>query len=383
MSNFFCRARLKQLELESEKLDESFQAYLKRQYNEKTQLNEDIAKIWENYQINRDNFSQQVDPIILNSLPISTIQTNQANEFNINDNSMNCARNILKELNVAEYDKKIDNPYLNFHPRSLIKEKSRPAGLNLSESKTVQCSLDLVNGANSDANEKRVAQRRTRKKVRILTSSSESSDEKIIEGIKMNGFHKDLENGRISIREAKIQAEVRKTENGDRSKLVRDLVATKPSNRVNGQDKVSIVFSSTSPAKSVNVKQIDINKMENILNDSYLKGSPEFAETNDNVNAKKDETDHVVLNHNDILNSNERNMESNIEHLVQPEANRESQSQNLPSTVLNNDLPKILERNTEKLTDFVLVSSSSDLSDEKQQISAGLERSSSVDDFWK
>lgn len=388
MFNFFCRARLKQLELESEKLDESFQVYLKRQYNEKTQLNEDIAKIWENYQINRENFSQHVDPIIINTLPIPTIQTNQADEFNVMDkNSMNCALNILKDLNVAEFDKKIENPYLNFHPRSLIKDKSRSTGIKQSESKTVQCSFDghdLVNGVNSDTNEKSVAQRRTRKKVKIITSSSESSDEKAIEGIKMNGLNKNFENGHLSIRAAKVQTEVTKTQNDEKSKLIKQLVAMETSTKINGQAKVPIVFLSTSPAKSVNVRQINTNKMEEILsNSSYLKDPPEFLKTNGNVNEKKSQTGHADLNQIDTVNANDRNMELNTEHLVQSEPDQE----NPPSTVLNNDLQKILERNTknqfQKLTDFVLVSSSSDISDEKQQISTGLGRSSSPDDFWK
>lgn len=47
------RSRLRELENESEKLDESFRAYLKKQRLEKTQFNEDIAKILQSYNIRK------------------------------------------------------------------------------------------------------------------------------------------------------------------------------------------------------------------------------------------------------------------------------------------------------------------------------------------
>lgn len=43
------RFRLRELENESEKLDNSFQAYLKQQTTDKNQLTEDIANIWQDY----------------------------------------------------------------------------------------------------------------------------------------------------------------------------------------------------------------------------------------------------------------------------------------------------------------------------------------------
>lgn len=49
----FFRSRLRELENESEKLDESFRAYLKKQRLEKTQFNEDIAKILQSYNIRK------------------------------------------------------------------------------------------------------------------------------------------------------------------------------------------------------------------------------------------------------------------------------------------------------------------------------------------
>lgn len=51
---FHCnRHRLQQLERESEALDQSFQAYLRRQQMSKQQMNDDASKIWENYTLSK------------------------------------------------------------------------------------------------------------------------------------------------------------------------------------------------------------------------------------------------------------------------------------------------------------------------------------------
>lgn len=51
--SFLLRIRLQQLERESEVLDQSFQAYLRRQQISKQQMNEDASKIWENYSLSK------------------------------------------------------------------------------------------------------------------------------------------------------------------------------------------------------------------------------------------------------------------------------------------------------------------------------------------
>ncbi|XP_031627765.1 uncharacterized protein LOC116343696 [Contarinia nasturtii] len=47
------KIRLQQLERESEDLDQSFQAYLRRQQISKKQMNDDATKIWENYNLSK------------------------------------------------------------------------------------------------------------------------------------------------------------------------------------------------------------------------------------------------------------------------------------------------------------------------------------------
>lgn len=49
----FYRVRLQQLERESEDLDQSFQAYLRRQQISKQQMTDDATKIWENYSLSK------------------------------------------------------------------------------------------------------------------------------------------------------------------------------------------------------------------------------------------------------------------------------------------------------------------------------------------
>lgn len=52
------RARLQQLERESEELDQSFQAYLRRQQLIKQQMNDDASKIWQNYSLSKAALAQ-------------------------------------------------------------------------------------------------------------------------------------------------------------------------------------------------------------------------------------------------------------------------------------------------------------------------------------
>lgn len=52
------RHRLQQLERESEELDQSFQAYLRRQQISKRQMNDDASKIWENYTLSKAALAQ-------------------------------------------------------------------------------------------------------------------------------------------------------------------------------------------------------------------------------------------------------------------------------------------------------------------------------------
>lgn len=56
---FICaRHRLQQLERESEELDQSFQAYLRRQQILKQQMSDDASKIWENYTLSKAALAQ-------------------------------------------------------------------------------------------------------------------------------------------------------------------------------------------------------------------------------------------------------------------------------------------------------------------------------------
>lgn len=367
------RARLKQLELESEKLDESFQAYLKRQSTEKTKLNEDIAKIWQNYQIDKENFNQQVDSITINKPPIMAFQTNQDDQLNtVDKNNVNYALNILKDLNVDELDKKIDNPYFNFHPKNLIKEKSRPIETKYCESKTVQCGL--VNGTDRDAKEKSVASSRVRKKVKILTSSSESSDEKIVENIKVNGIP--------LTEEAKTRINDSKTEKVENSKISKALIESQVSNKVNEHEKISMVSSENQSLFTKPVleeKSVLSTELKNLSDISKLKDLPEFSKTNGDE--QKQKIDYLVLNQNGRLDSNKAITNASAKEISE----LEPAHQDPASIVLNDTLEKILERNTKEQfqTEFVLITSSSELSDEKQQISTEIGRTSSPDDFWK
>lgn len=52
------RQRLQELEIEGERLDQSFQTYLQRQAQEKRKLDHNVTKIWENYNIDRQFLSQ-------------------------------------------------------------------------------------------------------------------------------------------------------------------------------------------------------------------------------------------------------------------------------------------------------------------------------------
>ena len=110
------------METEGEKLDESFQAYLKRQHSEKSQLNDEISRIWQNYSIRKSILDQNVINRKLTPTmtvcPMQQIQTKDgtfANETNQQFHSV-----LLDDLESSNNDQQFNNPYREIRPEKLI-----------------------------------------------------------------------------------------------------------------------------------------------------------------------------------------------------------------------------------------------------------------------
>lgn len=110
---------MQQLERESEDLDQSFQAYLRRQQMLKQQMNDDASKIWENYSLSKAALAQ-IDAIDNRSNNIKAHPTNSVDNIRIDqiwNSTFNDDVNIQDVLKDLSEIKRLKSP-------SFDKEKS-------------------------------------------------------------------------------------------------------------------------------------------------------------------------------------------------------------------------------------------------------------------
>lgn len=108
----FYRTRLQQLERESEQLDESFQAYLRRQQMRKEQMNTNVTQIWESYNLSKaaleqfDSIVGQTNLMSNCSKFINTTNIDYALNDELNDtDELLLDLQELRELKSPEFDK--------------------------------------------------------------------------------------------------------------------------------------------------------------------------------------------------------------------------------------------------------------------------------------
>lgn len=119
------RVRLQQLERESEDLDQSFQAYLRRQQISKQQMNVDASKIWKNYSTRKAALAQ-LDKTDDNLLTVGTSQPFKIDQvFNSTFYDDVDIADVLKDLNEI---RRLKSPQFNkneaFPKDSLLAQKS-------------------------------------------------------------------------------------------------------------------------------------------------------------------------------------------------------------------------------------------------------------------
>lgn len=149
LSSLARRHRLQELEQESEKIDKSFQAYLKRQTIEKTRLSEDISKIWQNYNLEKSildlhNGHTKVNAIVDKQqceTPRKSIETLAAQP---NNNVLPTKLSTVSNFNLllteqsptkrnGNVSKLFENPLKNFSIENFLMNVDKPKNANVND----------------------------------------------------------------------------------------------------------------------------------------------------------------------------------------------------------------------------------------------------------
>lgn len=129
--------RLQQLENESEKLDKSFQTYLKQQTTQKIQLNEDITNIWQDYTFGK---------VLLERHSLTTprkallSQQKSAMDSKIS-NTMLAAE--IDALTQFEPSNEFENPFKQFASKKLFPKRRPSSAMTKKQNKSVIKSIDF------------------------------------------------------------------------------------------------------------------------------------------------------------------------------------------------------------------------------------------------
>lgn len=120
---------MQQLERESEQLDESFQAYLRRQKNLKQQMNSDVTQIWKNYNFSKAALEQfeTINPKLIHTTNI---------DFTLDD-KVTDDDDLLKDLHEI---RQLRSPQLvkqAFSQQKVLNWKNQISNYDLSPPKTV------------------------------------------------------------------------------------------------------------------------------------------------------------------------------------------------------------------------------------------------------
>lgn len=131
---FLCRLRLQQLENESEKLDKSFQTYLKQQTTQKIQLNEDITNIWQDYTFGKvllERHSLTTPRKALLSQQKSTMDSNRMLAAEID------------ALTQVESTNEFENPFKQFASEKLFPKRRPSSAVTKNQNKAAIKTIDI------------------------------------------------------------------------------------------------------------------------------------------------------------------------------------------------------------------------------------------------
>lgn len=329
------------MENEGEKLDESFQAYLKRQHTDKNQLNEDLSKIWQNYNFGKSILGQHN----LLSVQCLSLKEQQKTALPLYSNSSTkdltaYQADINKQLNDVNKIRSFENPFKKFSPADLFSDKralksATSFDLKRASKSSSSQTINYLN-QNADENENKSIIKITDKTDR----SSDSSYEQFPSALKKNNedFHLDRDN----LKENAV------------NKIISDSFDLKENNQKESEIRKSALLSGgESIDKNLNVKLMSEQKCE-------------VSSENKPVTVEK-----IVINNND-------NNKTNLANGISADT-FDAPIQTISSDVVDNNM------NRPKLSTFVPVHTSSSASEteEIQQISIGpAKNSSSPEDFW-